>query len=185
MHVYALCIWGEIMVRKVITAILFACALLISVAQQTYADSIYTDGNISNTYTTIFEDIIMSESITKDYVYFRSGQNDYTLVTGDLKFEGGTFSNVGKYKRYTISNSGNNYSNTRYKYVVTSHDGSSTFNLPVSDYLVYSNLGNFPTLVERGSTYELSTIILAIVFGICALIRPILQFTTRFRNGTI
>lgn len=160
---------------------MFACVLLFTVTQQTSADTLYENGNISTTYITIFKDILNNEKSNIDYVFFRSGQYEYTMVTGDLNYDGGTFTSEGKYKKYIVSTSTGNYGNNNYLYGVSSR--TDDFSLNTSGYMVYSNLGEYPTLIERGSFYELSIFILAILFALCCLIRPIFKFVLRSSNG--
>ena len=166
------------MVRKIGALCLLLVAMLVACPMQTLADdSVYTQGNISSTYTTIMEDILQSTKISDDYVYFRSGQYTYTLITGDLELNGTTFTGS-EVDRYTISTG--SYNQT-YTY---SHSNDTNFRLNAQNYMVYSNLGFYPTLIERGAMYEYATIILLCIGGLCVLIRPIFEFTYRLRNGS-
>ena len=145
-------------------------ALLVASPMQALAiDNIYTEGNISSTYTSIMEDVLQSTEISDDYVYFRSGQYTYTLITGDLDLNGSVFTGL-EVDRYTITTSTGNYNQT-YTY---SHSTDTNFSLNAQNYLVYSNLGYYPTLIERSAIYEYSTIILlsiGLILGVVFL-RP-------------
>lgn len=167
------------MVRKIIIFALFS-VLIITLSLPCFAYSVYTDGNISSTYLTYFQDILSGLSPLDDYVFFRSGQYDYTLIVGDLTYADSVFS--GKdYTAYTIStNSGTSAYSSVYKYTVTS---GSNFSLSVGSYLVYSNLGSYPILEDRSSVYGYATLFLLVVIAVCMLVRPILNFTYRFRSG--
>ena len=168
------------MVRKIMALCLFMGLLLVASPIQALADdSIYTEGNISSTYTTIMEDVLQNTKISDDYVYFRSGQYTYTLITGDLDYSGGVFTGS-EVDRYTISTSTGSYNQT----YTFSHSTDSNFRLNAQSYLVYSNLGYYPTLIERGAVYEYATIVLLCIGGLCVLIRPIFEFTYRLRNGS-
>lgn len=169
------------MVRKIIASCLLLVCLLVASPMQALADdSIYTDGNISSTYTSIFEDVLNRVTIIDDYVYFRSGQYEYTLIVGDLDLNNNVFTSS-KVKRYTIITSTQSYNQSIYRYSVIE---DTNFRLNASDYLVYSNLGNYPTLIERGVIYEYATLVLLCIVGLCLLIRPIFKFTYHLRNGS-
>lgn len=165
------------MVRKIMAMCFVMVALLVASPIQALADdSVYTEGNISSTYTSIMEDVLQNTKISEDYVYFRSGQYSYTLITGDLDLNGSTFTGS-DVDRYTITTSTTGYNQT-YNY---SHSTDTNFRLNAQDYLVYSNLGYYPTLIERGAVYEYATIILLCIIGLCVLMRPLYQFTYRLR----
>lgn len=163
--------------RKIII-LLVAVAVLMAMPWTASAASIYTDGNISSTYTTIFEDVYISP--LEDYVYFRSGQYTYTLIVGDLTLNGSQFSSNYSVKNYTINTqSGSGYNNNIYKYSVSEE---SRFSLDAQEYLVYSNLGNYPQLGERGDNYEIFTaFMLCIALGLYAL-RSVFGFSLRTRH---
>lgn len=166
------------MVRKIMAMCFVMGLMLIASPIQALADdSIYTDGNISSTYTTIMEDILQNTKITDDYVYFRDGQYSYTLITGDLDYNGGVFTGS-KVERYTITTSTQSYNQSIYR---ISHTNDTNFRLDASDYLVYSNLGYYPTLIERGYIYDYATLLLLCVGGLSVLIRSLFKFTYRLR----
>ena len=138
-------------------------------------------GTISTTYLTFFKDIVAGISIFDDYLFYRSSDNTYTLVVGDLKLNGTTFVLDGTGVEYEISqNSGSGYNNSYYSLGVSS---VSDLTIRARDYLVYSNLGHYPRLEERGVVYEFALLTAFIVFGVCCLVRPISNFVLRFRNG--
>ena len=71
---------------------LVACLIISALcAIQASAASPY-DGNISTTYLTIFRDVVADLSPADDYVFYRSDEYEYTLVAGDLEYNGSSFS---------------------------------------------------------------------------------------------
>lgn len=123
-----------------VLALIFA----LGVTAQAATHSVY-DGSISSTYTTYFKDILSGVSFNDNYVAFRSGQYEYTMVVGDLSFNGSTFTLEGQGKEYVFS-SGEGY-NSYYQYYVSN---ISNFSLNVNNSIIYSDLGDYPQLMERG-----------------------------------
>ena len=164
------------MVRKSVTAVITACTLAVLLAQPITASAatfnIY-EGNISNTYTTIFRDLLGKIAIFDDYVFFRSGQAEYVCVVGDLTYSGGTFEGdeVMVYRIIIDSDYGSRYS--------FSHREETDFLLTPTDGLVYSNLGLYPDLFDSTTYYSLATLILLVVGVFMYLIRSIFAFTMR------
>lgn len=165
--------------KRVMVAMMSCCVMLLAYTTDTFAYSIYSEGNISSTYTTIFEDIVQGLSSSDDYVFWRSGQYEYTMITGNLELYGSTFSSPDLVTEYSIT-TGTGY-NSYYTYTVT--EDISAFTLNSENYLVYSNLGNYPILIERGALYEYSTLATLIIIGCCLLLRPMFDFVLRYRNG--
>lgn len=165
------------MVRKILTCVLLL-AVISAVPISASAATIY-EGNISSSYTTIFKDVANKEvSFNEDYVFFRSGQYEYSLVIGDLTFENGNFSSNGDVRIYLIDTESNSY-NSSYVYSVSTE---SSFNLTVSNQLIYSNLGHYPDLIERSSYYEVATLILLLSAVCLYLLRSIFGFCLRYRH---
>lgn len=143
------------MVRKVIAiclcgSLLFALGVGVSAATH----SVY-DGNFSNTYVQYFKDIISGAKFTDNYVAFRSGEYEYTMVVGELKYENGAFTLVGSGTSYSFV-SGIGY-NASYTYNV---ENINNFSLVSTNRIIYSDLGQFPQLVERGAKYEMLSVLL-------------------------
>ncbi len=137
-------------------------------------------GTISTTFLTFARDIVASLSIFDNYVFLRTGDSEYTLYAGDLEFTNGDFY-LNEGKEYVIrQNSGSGYTNSYYSYSVSVVDNVG---VNVGSYLVYSNLGDYPQLEERGVQYEFALFMAFIIFCLCALVRPISSFVLRFRNG--
>lgn len=157
------------------------CAALIILATpcSAHAADIY-QGTISTTYSTMFRDVVSSLPPQYDYVFYRSGDDNYTLVAGDLEYNG-TFRLKGTGKEYVITNvSGSGYQSTYYAYEV---NDLNSFTLSPGRYLVYSNLGDYPTLEERGVQYEFSTLLLLCIIGVVGIIRPLYKYCLRSRSG--
>ena len=158
------------MVRKIIC---FVCSLGLIAAilcgpVQAATHSVYDEGTLSTTYTTYFKDIISGAKFTDNYVAFRSSQYEYNLVVGELEYNNGVISLVGDIcKEYRFYSTSTNY-NSQYRYSV---DTLSEFSLNTDNYILYSDVGDFPQLVERGAKYEMFTtlllciVLLCIVFG--------------------
>lgn len=152
------------MVRK-IASILCVCVLLVG-AFCTQANAathtIYEEGTLSSTYTTYFKDIIAGAKFTDNYVAFRSGQYSYSMVVGELEYKNGAISLVGSGKEYKYSATTSGY-NQQYKYTVSN---LSNFSVDCGDYIIYSDVGDFPQLVERGAKYEM---LQTLLIWICCL----------------
>lgn len=158
------------MVRKV-TVFLVAMLVVIGAnctITQAATHTIYTDGNMNTTYVTYFKDILSGSKFSDNYVAFRSGQYEYTMVTGQLKKENGVISLVGKGKEYVFSQSGQY--NSQYYYEVAE---INNFSVNSNNYIIYSDVGNYPELIERGAKYEMLTTCLLSVMLISIVISRI------------
>lgn len=140
----------------------------------------YTDGNIGSTQLQYFRDIVFNLGINDSYVAARTDRYKYQLFVGDLKYLNGQF--VGSQQGsvitvYTINTDTNSFGT--YTYSVTT-DNNFIFN--ASNYLVYSNLGDYPSLEERSLIYEFSSLVILAVIAICALLRSVFSFVYRTRS---
>lgn len=169
------------MVRKV-TVILIICLFICGAFCATVTADSHTiyDGAMSSTYITYFRDIASNIGINDNYVCFRSGQYEYTMVVGDIDYFMGVFSMSDSGTSYTITNN-SNY-NSYYSYEVSTID---SFELTTGNYLLYSDLGNYPQLIERGTHYEFQTLFIIIVIGLCMFVHTIFSFTYRSRGRSI
>ncbi len=150
-------------------------ALVMAMPSRASAAEVY-DGSISTTYITIFRDIATKIGPADDYVFFRSGQYEYQMYVGDLTYENDSFTGTGL-KVYTISTAGSGYSNA-YTYDWSTSD----LELAPGTALIYSNLGEFPDLIERSDYLAYSQILLLFI-GLCiVLLRPIFSFCLRPRS---
>lgn len=140
------------MVRKIST---FLCVLALIIAfgnsVQATSYSVY-DGNMSTTYITYFEDIVSGIGFNDNYIAFRADQYTYKMIVGDIEYNNGVFSLVGEGKEYTITTT-SGY-NADYSYAVNNCSGHS---VTPGNEMVYSDVGDYPQLVERGAKYEMLT----------------------------
>lgn len=148
---------------------------LYAIQQQAY------QGTINTTYLQFFKDIVAGLPITDNYVFFRSDDRVYTMYTGDLLYTHGKFELIGEGKEYVITQTQQSSGSPSY-YAFSSGVISGAV-VSVGDKLVYSDLGDYPRLEERGVLFEFVTTFLLCVFACCALVRPIFNFVLRFRNG--
>lgn len=152
------------MVRQIRTAVCLLAILLLLCATGTVAQAasydVY-DGNPNNTYIQYFRDILSGISITENYVVFRSGQYEYKMVVGDIVQNNGLFTSETECDVYTFSQTDSGYSGY-YTYNVSTID---SLVVDSENKIVYSDLGNYPQLEERGARYEVLTTIL--IVAIC------------------
>lgn len=132
--------------------------------------NVYDSGNLPTTYVTYFKDILSGQSILSDYVAFRSGQNSYTLVVGDIEYNSGSFS-ASNVTSFEFSTESSNY-NPHYNYYVTD---LSSFSLDAENQIIYSNLGSFPQLIERSANFEILNTVLISVFILGIVINRIFR----------
>lgn len=164
------------MVRK-ITALIIAQIVLIccfATSGQCANYDVYENGTISSTYITYYKDILSGQSIMDDYVGFRSGQYTYTLAVGDLEYNG-SFTGNGNIKVYTFDTQSSGY-NQALKYTVSQ---DNNFSLNSSDTVLYSNLGDYPQLIERGANFEVFTAILLCICMCSIVINRIFYYRKR------
>lgn len=175
-------VWSRL--RSVCLAVCFVLVLCVAMTGQAHAISYtpYNQGNIGSTQLAIFRDIVGNLPINDSYVAFRSGQYDYKLVAGELKADSSSImcKDTGTtVKVYTINTDNNNYNST-YDYTVTTQQN---FKLTTGNLLVYSNLGDYPSLEERSVSYAFVTMLCVCVIGLCAIIRPLFNFVLRLSRS--
>ena len=165
------------MVWRKIICIAVVCLLLVGGATATANAATIYGGTISTSLIEIAEKIPLNFS--DEYVFFRSGQYEYILVASpDLECTASKFSFNTSGQIYVITtNSGSNYS-SYYSYESYSTD---YFSLDATDMLVYSSLGNYPTLTERSANYEALTFFVVCVACMCAVVRPLFGYVLRNR----
>lgn len=167
------------MVWKRLSITMCLCLVIaIAIPGKAFGYSVYTEGSLSSTYITYFKDIVAGIEPNKKYVAYRSGQYSYTLAAGDLSISGTTISSTDTVTLYVYETSNTSGYSATYYYNVSS---VSDFSLNVSNYIVYSNLGNYPLLEERSTIYEYTTLYIICIIGLCLFIRTIFAFTYRLR----
>lgn len=159
--------------KVILLAFCFSLALVMAMPSRASAAEPY-EGNISTTYITIFRDIATNLGLDDDYVFYRSGQYEYQMVVGQLDYTGSLISADGSVKIYRITtNSG--YSSD-YVYTITT---ANSFSLTPGNALIYTNLGEYPDLIERSVDFEFATLALLFIGLCCYLLRSILGFCLR------
>ena len=164
------------MVKRAVRSVLVCCALAVVLAQPiTASAATYTlyDGELGSSYVSIFRDLVGKISPMEDYVFFRSGEYDYTLIAGELECIAGIFEAPAC---------------TVYR-IFVSPDGSGGYQFFQSEEidfiletgigLVYSNLGHYPDLIERTGFYSFASLVLLLVCVCMYLLRSIFSFTLR------
>lgn len=154
------------MVRKIICLSVALLLLLSPLCGAAGAESYSAyEGTISSTYLTYFKDIVPNIPFTYHYVAFRSGQYEYTMIVGEIYFNNGLFSadDTCTVYSFTSSNSYNSY----YSYNVST---ISDFSLNAEDKIIYSDIGNYPQLEERGQKYEILTTVLLLIVCLCVVV---------------
>lgn len=129
------------------------------------------NGSVSSTYVEFFGSIV-SKFPSDDYVFLRSDSNVYTLFIGSLDLDGTLFS--GDAECYQLSFDSSYQSN----YYNLTHF-SSDCSVDASSGVVYSNLGYFPTLSERGSSYDFATLVLSMCCCFVLIFNFIFNFIRR------
>lgn len=171
-------VWKIIKFLKKIRYILILLLSILLLSKKVFAAEVYPDGNISSSYTTYFQDILNGLPADTTYVYYRSGQYTYAMVVGNLALSNNVISSSEPVTIYEIStNSGSSY-NSVYRYYVRSE---SNFSLNIGSSLVYTNLGDYPVLEERGDIFESALLFIFIIFCLCCFIRSWFKFTYRTR----
>lgn len=168
------------LVRRVLVC-LCVCLCICTGTAAAATHTVYTQGNISTSVLTYFRDIVSGVGINDNYVFYRSGRYEYKLVVGDLKCENNIFSGLdpAAYMQvYTLNTDTSSYES--YRYTISME---TNFNLNAQNYLVYSDLGHYPKLEERGLYYAFCTLFVVCIIGLCALVRPLFAFVLRIRNG--
>lgn len=166
--------------KFVCICLLLCLVLALPIQAQASTYSPYNDGNIGTTQLQYFRDIVSNLGINESYVASRTGRYEYRLFAGNIKYSNGKFigSEPGSVITvYTINTDSNSYGT--YTYSITT-DNNFIFN--ASNYLVYSNLGDYPNLEERSVIYEFSSLFILAVFALCALLRPLFSFVYRTRS---
>lgn len=158
------------MVRRLMVAMGLLVALCGSMATQALAYTAY-DGTPSNTYITYFRDMLSKFSASSDYVVFRSGQNEYLLVLGELAETENAIRATGIVEICSIStNSGYNASYSM------SFRTEEDFYLNPGDEIIYSNLGKYPSLEDRGDVTDYATLCIICACAVCSLFRCVFEW---------
>lgn len=123
---------------------------------------IETQYGLGTSNVTIFSAIASKLDYGVHYVYFRSGQYDYCLAySPDLSLSGTVFSGEDvTVVTYSTSSSYNSQASFSTSF-------ESNFSLSAGSYLVWSDLGDYPTLYDRGEVdYEKLACVILASFGL-------------------
>ena len=141
---------------------------------QAATHSVYENGNLSSTYTTYFKDILSGVAFKDNYVAFRSGQYEYTMITGDIDYNESskTFTLNGEGRSYVFSTNSSNYNSNYY------YDSSiiNNFSLVNDRDIIYSDLSYFPELIERGAKYEMLSAVLVAILLLGFVVRSFFRY---------
>ena len=153
--------------KKFMCSIMVALLLATTMIANVNAANIY-EGSISSSYLQYAKDTLAKVSLKDNYVFFRSGQYSYDLVVGDIEYKSNKFSSDECFV-YSFSQTSNNYNNAPTVFC----DTFVNWSLDPNGVLVYSDLGHYPTLEERGDSIEILQSFVLIVIGLCIFIRGI------------
>lgn len=104
-----------------------------------------SDSNLGTTNTGIFAGLAYKVPFGQHYVYWRDSQYAYHFAYGDISLENGVFIGNDSVTICSYESLASGY-NTHYTWDSWS---DSDFSLSVGDSLVYSDLGNYPDLINR------------------------------------
>lgn len=123
---------------------------------------------VGTSYVTIFSGIARKLPPNVNYVYWREGRYDYRFAYGrDLVFDGTVFSSSAPVVVVSYVTN-DNYSQQPVFSVGTDND----FRLNASNYLVYSNLGDYPCLEDgRGSCEQIVALSCVLGLGLVFVLR--------------
>lgn len=133
------------------------------------ASSIALDYGVGTSNTAIFAGLARKLPYGVNYVYWREGKSTYVFAYGrDLELVGTTFraSRVD-----TVTYDTNSGYDRQASYV---HGSQSNFSLSANDYLVWSNLGHYPTLEDGRDTVAQTTLFVVVGYGIFYLLSRII-----------
>lgn len=131
--------------------------------------SIAPDYGVGTSNTAIFAGLARKLPYGVNYVYWREGRNTYVFAYGrDLELVGSTFRAVSV---DTVTYDTNSGYDRQASYV---HSRQSNFSLSANDYLVWSNLGHYPTLEDGRDTVAETTLFVVVGYGIYYLLSRII-----------
>lgn len=125
-----------------------------------------SDYNLGTSNLTIFEGVVEKVPFGHHYVYWRDSEYRYRLAVGPLTVSGTTFSSAEPVKVYTYErhySSGDSY----YTWSVST---DNVFSLSCGSRLVYSDIGDYPTIAGKEvSRYDAVTAYCAVGVVLFAL----------------
>lgn len=138
-----------------------------SLSQEVAAlSAVVSDFNLGTTNLTIFEGVVEKVPFGHHYVYWRDSEYRYCLAVGPLTVSGTTFSSAEPVTVYTYERhytSGDSY----YTWSVST---DNVFSLSCGNRLVYSDIGDYPTIAGKEvSKYDAVTAYCAVGVVLFAL----------------
>ena len=125
-----------------------------------------SDYNLGTTSLTIFEGVVEKVPFGQHYVYWRDSEYRYCLAVGPLIVSGSTFSSSEPVTIYTYER---HYSSGDSYYTWGARTDNS-FSLSCGSRLVYSDIGNYPTIAGKEvSKYDAVTAYCAVGVVLFAL----------------
>ena len=128
--------------------------------------AVVSDYNLGTTNLTIFEGVVEKVPFGHHYVYWRDSEYRYCLAVGPLTVSGTTFSSAEPVTVYTYErhySSGDSY----YTWSVST---DNVFSLSCGSRLVYSDIGDYPTIAGKEvSRYDAVTAYCAVGVVLFAL----------------
>lgn len=107
--------------------------------------AVSSDFNLGTTNLTIFEGVVEKVPFGHHYVYWRDGEYRYCLAVGPLTVSGTTFSSAEPVTVYTYER---RYSGGD-SYYTWSVSTDNVFSLSCGSRLVYSDIGDYPTIAGK------------------------------------
>lgn len=129
-------------------------------------NAVVSDYNLGTTNLTIFEGVVEKVPFGHHYVYWRDSEYRYCLAVGPLTVSGTTFSSAVPVTVYTYER----HYTSGDSYYTWSASIDNAFSLSCGNRLVYSDIGNYPTIAGREvSKYDAVTAYCAVGVVLFAL----------------
>lgn len=126
-----------------------------------------SDYNIGTTNLAIFEGLVEKVPFGHHYVYWRDSEDRYCFAVGALSVSGTTFNSSEPVTVYTYERHYNSSTGSYYTWSVSTDD---VFSLSCGSRLVYSDIGNYPTIAGKEvSKYDAVTAYCAVGVVLFAL----------------
>lgn len=129
--------------------------------------AVVSDYNLGTTNLAIFEGLVEKVPFGYHYVYWRDSEDRYCFAVGDLSVSGSTFNSSEPVTVYTYERHYNSSSGSYYTWSVSTDD---VFSLSCGSRLVYSDIGDYPTIAGKEvSKYDAVTAYCAVGVVLFAL----------------
>lgn len=129
--------------------------------------AVVSDYNIGTTNLAIFEGLVEKVPFGHHYVYWRDSEDRYCFAVGALSVSGTTFNSSEPVTVYTYERHYNSSSGSYYTWSVSTDD---VFSLSCGSRLVYSDIGDYPTIAGKEvSKYDAVTAYCAVGVVLFAL----------------